>query len=178
MKLSALLMFFAVFALQANTTYSQKTKVSLNLINVPVGQVIEEIESKTDFKFVYRIKDVNLKRIITVKANKKLVTSVLENIFSSTNTSYKILDTQIFLVEKDGVEDSNVKEVASIVEVEAIQQTEIKGVVSDAQGPLPGVSILVKGTTTGTETDFEGNFSIEVEQGATLSFTFIGMVPG
>ena len=48
MKLSTLLMFVAVFTLQANTTYSQKTKVSLDLINVPVGHVLEEIESKTE----------------------------------------------------------------------------------------------------------------------------------
>jgi TonB-linked SusC/RagA family outer membrane protein len=174
MKLSALLMFFAVSVLQANTTYSQKTKVSLDLINVPVGQVIEEIESKTDFKFVYKIRDVNLNRRITVKANKKLVTKILNNIFSGTSTSYKVLDTQIFLVEKKSDEVPAIKELP--VETIEVQDIEIFGVVIDEDGnPLPGSSILEKGTTNGTESDFDGNFSLDVTNAnATLVVSFIG----
>lgn len=174
MKLSTLLMFVAVFTLQANTTYSQKTKVSLDLINVPVGHVLEEIESKTDFKFVYKIRDVNLNRMITVKANKKLVTKILNNIFSSTNTSYKVLDTQIFLVEKKSDEVTAIKELPlKIIEV---QDIEVSGFVTDEDGnPLPGASILEKGTTKGTESDFDGNFSLNVTNAnATLVVAYIG----
>ena len=177
MKLSTLLMFVAVFTLQANTTYSQKTKVSLDLINVPVGHVLEEIESKTDFKFVYKIRDVNLNRMITVKANKKLVTKILNNIFSSTNTSYKVLDTQIFLVEKKSDEVTAIKELPlKIIEV---QDIEVSGFVTDEDGnPLPGASILEKGTTSGTESDFDGNFSLNVTNAnATLVVSFIGYLP-
>ncbi|PQB08937.1 hypothetical protein BST83_00850 [Polaribacter filamentus] len=163
-------MFVAVFALQANTTYTQKTKVSLNLINVPVRQVIEEIESKTDFKFVYKIKDVNLNRKITVNANKKLVTSVLENIFSGTNTTYRILDTQISLVEKDIIEAY--KDIDNV----SVQQSKISGSVTDTYGnPIPGVSILIKKSTRGTVSDFDGKFTLLMSPGdKTLVFSSIG----
>ena len=57
----------------------------------------------------------------------------------------------------------------------APQQT-ITGTVTDSSGaPLPGVSILIEGTTTGTETDFDGNFSVSADRGQTLVFSFIGM---
>ena len=130
-----------------------------------------------DFKFVYKIRDVNLNRMITVKANKKLVTKILNNIFSSTNTSYKVLDTQIFLVEKKSDEVTAIKELPlKIIEV---QDIEVSGFVTDEDGnPLPGASILEKGTTSGTESDFDGNFSLNVTNAnATLVVSFIGYLP-
>ena len=55
------------------------------------------------------------------------------------------------------------------------QERTISGTVTDESGPLPGVSILIKGTTTGTETDFDGNYSIQANTGDVLVFSFIGM---
>ena len=55
------------------------------------------------------------------------------------------------------------------------QQRTIKGVVSDESGPLPGVTIMVKGTTNGTETDFDGRYSISANKGDVLVFSFVGM---
>ncbi|UMB61706.1 TonB-dependent receptor [Lutibacter sp. A80] len=54
------------------------------------------------------------------------------------------------------------------------QQIEISGVVSDKDGPLPGVNVLVKGTSNGALTDFDGNYSISVESNAVLVFSYIG----
>ena len=55
------------------------------------------------------------------------------------------------------------------------QEKTISGTVSDVSGlPLPGASVLVKGTATGTSTDFDGKYSIKVDQGATLVFSFVG----
>ncbi|WP_299681872.1 VIT domain-containing protein [uncultured Tenacibaculum sp.] len=51
----------------------------------------------------------------------------------------------------------------------------VKGTVSDETGPMPGVQILIKGTTIGTETDFDGNFSISVQTGDVLVYSFVGM---
>jgi len=51
----------------------------------------------------------------------------------------------------------------------------VQGVITDDSGPLPGVSILVKGTTNGTESDFDGRYSISVNQGDKLVFSYIGM---
>ncbi|WP_394420826.1 vWA domain-containing protein [Tenacibaculum mesophilum] len=55
------------------------------------------------------------------------------------------------------------------------QQRTITGIVSDESGPLPGVTIVVKGTTIGTETDFDGKYSISATQGDVLVFSFVGM---
>ncbi|WP_437824973.1 YfbK domain-containing protein [Tenacibaculum mesophilum] len=57
----------------------------------------------------------------------------------------------------------------------AAQQRTITGVVSDESGPLPGVTIVVKGTTNGTETDFDGRYSITASEGDVLVFSFVGM---
>ncbi len=56
------------------------------------------------------------------------------------------------------------------------QQATVTGAVTDPEGiPLPGVNILVKGTTNGTETDFDGQFTIDAEMGETLVFSYLGM---
>ncbi|MFK7812897.1 MAG: SusC/RagA family TonB-linked outer membrane protein [Maribacter sp.] len=54
------------------------------------------------------------------------------------------------------------------------QAQEVTGTVSDANGPLPGASVVVKGTTTGTQTDFDGNYTIAAESDATLVFSYVG----
>ncbi|MCV6630268.1 MAG: carboxypeptidase-like regulatory domain-containing protein, partial [Flavobacteriaceae bacterium] len=56
------------------------------------------------------------------------------------------------------------------------QQKTVSGTVNDAQGiPLAGVNILVKGTTTGTQTDFDGNYTIQASASDVLVFSYIGM---
>lgn len=64
---------------------------------------------------------------------------------------------------------------ALIVQVSFAQDRTISGTVSDDSGPLPGVTILKKGTTQGTETDFDGNYSIKAKTGDILVFSFVGM---
>ncbi len=54
------------------------------------------------------------------------------------------------------------------------QAQEVTGTVSDSNGPLPGASVVVKGTTTGTQTDFDGNYTINAESDATLVFSYVG----
>jgi TonB-dependent starch-binding outer membrane protein SusC len=66
-----------------------------------------------------------------------------------------------------------IESIEPITEFETIQQT-ITGTVSDIDGPLPGVNILVKGTTNGTQTDFDGNYSISVDSGSVIVFSYIG----
>ncbi|MFD1316778.1 SusC/RagA family TonB-linked outer membrane protein [Namhaeicola litoreus] len=64
---------------------------------------------------------------------------------------------------------------ALLVHISYAQEKTVSGNVSDESGPLPGVSVIVDGTTMGTETDFDGNYSISVKQGDVLRFSFIGM---
>ncbi|WP_196890938.1 SusC/RagA family TonB-linked outer membrane protein [Aureivirga marina] len=64
---------------------------------------------------------------------------------------------------------------ALIAQIGFAQQITVSGTVSDDAGPLPGVSVVVEGTTTGTETDFDGLYTIQVEKGQYLEFSFVGM---
>ncbi len=66
---------------------------------------------------------------------------------------------------------------AFVVQFTFAQEKTITGTVSDETGPLPGVSILIKGTTSGTETDFDGKYAIQAKQGDVLVYSFVGMVP-
>ncbi|MDZ7614405.1 MAG: carboxypeptidase-like regulatory domain-containing protein [Flavobacteriaceae bacterium] len=64
---------------------------------------------------------------------------------------------------------------AFMVQMTFAQERTITGTVSDDSGPLPGVSVLVDGTTRGTETNFDGQYTISANQGAVLRFSFLGM---
>jgi len=64
--------------------------------------------------------------------------------------------------------------VVALLFLGTIQAQTITGTVSDALGPLPGVNVLVKNTTNGTQTDFDGNYSINADSDATLVFSYIG----
>lgn len=67
---------------------------------------------------------------------------------------------------------------ALIVHVSFAQEKTVSGTVTDQDGlPLPGVNIVVEGTTTGTQTDFDGNYSISASEGQTLLYTYIGQKP-
>ncbi len=67
---------------------------------------------------------------------------------------------------------------AFIVQITFAQERTITGIVSDETGPLPGVSVLIEGTSTGTETDFDGNYSLNTNTGDVLRFSFVDMTTG
>lgn len=170
-RLSTLFLCIVLFTAQANTSYSQKNRISLDMHNITVARLIDVIESKSDFHFVYRTRDVDLQRTFSVKAEEEEITAVLHRIFGDTRTAYRIIGEQIFLTER---ENGSVK-VSGTTENRQLQVT---GTVTDRNGgPLPGVTVLVKGTQTGTATDFDGNYELSVPgPDAVLVFSYIGFV--
>ncbi len=173
MKLSALFIIVVFFTLQANTSYSQKTKISLDLNNVSIEQFIDEIESRSDFRFVYKINDVNLNRNITISVNKKPISRILDDVFVNTNTKYAVINKQIFLIKK---ENTTPKKTAIKPIENTTQSIEISGSVLDQYGaPLPGANIIEKETLNGTQSDFDGKFTLKVSNSnAILTVSFIG----
>ncbi|WP_276166445.1 TonB-dependent receptor [Zobellia alginiliquefaciens] len=168
MKISMLFMFMVLFTMQAKTSYSQVTKISLDLNNVSVERIIDEIESQTEFHFVYQIKDVDLKRVISVKAKKETVPQILNRIFAETRTTHRVVDKQIFLKERRRAKLIHDKKIVK-------QEFVITGTVTDTDGqPLPGANIVEKGTANGVTADFDGNFSLEVAQDAIIVVSYIG----
>ncbi|WP_228530388.1 TonB-dependent receptor [Tamlana sp. I1] len=176
MKLSALFTIVVFFTLQANNSYSQKVKISLNLNNVTINQLIDKIESTTEFRFLYKINDVNLDRNISINVEKESIKNVLNNVFQNTETTYNIIDRQIFLIKKE--KDSAQKSMGGVANIKTanIQTWAIKGVVTDSFGqPLPGANIIEKNTTNGTQTDFDGKFNLYVfSDKATIEISYVG----
>tara|TARA_R110002049_G_scaffold155414_1_gene320259 strand:- start:3248 stop:6838 length:3591 start_codon:yes stop_codon:yes gene_type:complete len=173
MKLSTLIILATFFSLQANTSYSQRTKITLNLNNVSIKAVLDQIENNTDFRFVYKIKDVNLTRKVSVNVQNQLVTRVIKDIFQYSETSWDIIDQQIFLVKREIQGTGDMDNRSGTYN---IQQVEISGSITDQEGtPLPGASIVEKGTTNGTQSDFDGNFNIILsDKNATLIVSYLG----
>lgn len=173
MKLSAILMLFALFAVQANTAYSQ-TVVSIEIENGTVSQLIDEIESRTDFKFIYKLSHVDVNRKLSIKAKDEKVTSILDRIFKGSRTMYSVIDKQILLTEKLAVNAKDNKDSQKV----AVQESTISGTISDANGELlAGANVVEKGTTNGTQTDFDGNYNLTVtDENAILVVSYIGFV--
>lgn len=174
MKLTTLLLFVSLLQIQANT-YSQKTKISLHLNNVSVEEVLNEIESLTEFKFFVDTKQIDLNRIISVDAKSQKISVILKKMFKRTNVAFEIFDKQIILkpIPIDPIKALPVLKKTILIP----QGSEISGTVKDASGmPLPGVTIiLLEDTSVGASTDFDGNYSIKASIGQNLQFSFVGM---
>ena len=174
MKLLTLLIFAGSMAFSA-TTYSQRAKFDLKFENSSFTEILNAIEKNSEFIFVYNgnVLNLDLKRSISVEGQS--IDEVLSLLLKDTDVSYRIDDRQVFLYKRD--EQKKQEDAAEGVKSDQPQKKEISGSVKDTKGiPLPGVSVVVKGTTTGIITDTDGKFKISVPTDAkTLVFSFVGM---
>ena len=163
MRTTCLLFFVLVSGVFATPGSSQVAKVSINLKNAAVAQVLDAIENQTDYLFVYSKDEVDLTRQVSVEVEQQAVAEVLTNVFEKTNIVYAMEGTNIMLMERSSAAQQQGKKVT--------------GKVTDQSGaPIPGVTVMVKGTTTGVITDITGIFSINtIPENATLQFSFVGM---
>jgi len=169
MKLTTFLLIISIFKIEASN-YAQNTKITLDLNNVTIEKVLKEIEMKTEFKFLFSRDDINVNKLVSVKAKNEKVKNILNKIFLDMSVSFELLNKQIII--KNAPKDKEENPINLLID----QQLEIKGTVTDSNGtPLPGVSIIVAGTVKGTQTDFDGNYSIKSDVGDVLEFSFIGM---
>ena len=175
MKLSILLIASAFFTMQANNSYGQRTKITLDMDNVTIERLIDEIESSTDFRFVYKLEDVNLERTVSINAKKESISSILTTIFGNTETSFDLRDRLVYLIPRKVIPESLQQSDSSAVDKPVFQEL-VTGSIKDETGiPLPGATIIEKGTTNGAQSDFDGNFSIRVSSNnATLVVSYLG----
>ncbi|WP_346860851.1 carboxypeptidase-like regulatory domain-containing protein [uncultured Draconibacterium sp.] len=175
MKLLSFLLFLSVASI-ASTTYSQQTKFTMSFENITVEQVFQKVEENSEFIFLYSEKSVDLKREVNISVEDKTIEDILDQLLKGTRNYYEISDRQISILEKK-VEPSSIKTSTPEKVKEQEQKKTISGKVTDSKGePLPGVTVIVKGTTIGITTDFDGNYTLEIPEDAQiLSFSFIGM---
>ncbi|MGV3504028.1 MAG: TonB-dependent receptor [Adhaeribacter sp.] len=162
----------AVLADKAPAQSLQKSRLSLNLNNVPLKEFIAAVEASTPFRFTLDEQEVQLERRISVKAENESLLKILEQVTTGNGLEFKQVNNNIHLRQQ---KNKSLK--TSQAEGPApVPPGRVSGLVKSVHGdPLPGVTVLVKGTTIGTTTAADGRFSLEVpDNTATLVFSFIG----
>ena len=167
------IIFLALGILQsyAVETYSQKTRLSINFSDAQLINVLDKIEDESEFFFLYNEKLFDTRRIVNISADNQLIDVILDSLFTGTDVKYSIFDRKIILAPDYLKKENNLPVLP--------QQQTVSGKVTDSQTgeAMTGVAVVIKGTTIGTETDSNGNYSIAVsDMNATLGFSFIGYV--
>jgi TonB-dependent starch-binding outer membrane protein SusC len=193
---SLLILSLISFHGQARNGTQSGAQIELNLREVPLKTALKEIEKQTDYRFV--INDRQTRRVqkpITISIKSESIQEVLDLLLNGTNITYRISKKQITLIPphqssptsllqvspSDGGTNSIVASASSRkISFDRVLQPEtiVNGTVFDENNaPLPGVNVVIKGTTLGTVTDQNGKFSITVSgSDAVLVFSFIGYV--
>lgn len=175
MKLTTILLILSIFTVQANS-YSQKTKVTLDLEKVSIKKVFEEIESLTDFKFLYDNKKIDAEKLVSVKVNNQSISDVLDNLFKDTSIYYLVRHKQIVIKIQATPTPTKTKEESKVIEEVKLVQQILSGSITDDKGqPLPGANVVEKGTFNGVTADFDGNFSINLtSESPILVISYVG----
>ena len=171
MKLMMVLFLVAITNLIASEAYSQNTKLTMQIKDATVKEVLSQIETNSEFFFLYNSKLVDVDRKVSMDVNDQKINEILSDLFRETDVVYAVVDRQIVLTNKANQ--------ISFVQPDSQQPQKVTGTVTDKEGSsLPGVNVVVTGTTQGTIADVDGKYSIDIPQGAkSLSFSFIGMEP-
>lgn len=166
MRLIAFLFFVSLVHVSASV-YSQKTKLNIKLENATLQQVFSAIQEQSEFDFFYKNEQIPANARISIQYQDEAIEVILDKILKGTGLIYHVLDKDI-VISADGAQSN---------EANSQQQKSIAGKVTDSTGgSLPGVSVVVKGTTNGTITDADGKYSLSnIPANATLQFSFVGM---
>ncbi|MEG2276910.1 MAG: SusC/RagA family TonB-linked outer membrane protein [Odoribacter sp.] len=162
-KLMCLVVTVGCLSLNAEV-WSQQKRIDLRFEQIDLAELFGQIQKKTDLKFVFNHEDVQGYTARGSMTN-KTVTEILDLAFQGKPFSYEIVNDHVIVSHTDASSQQT-------------GQQEVTGRVTDEQGvPLPGVSVLIKGTTLGVATDVSGNFKILIPNAntATLVFSMIGM---
>ncbi|MEX0315732.1 MAG: SusC/RagA family TonB-linked outer membrane protein [Allomuricauda sp.] len=166
MRTFLFLCFTTAFSFTPNNTFSQNAKIFIEADKkISVSQIFDLIQEQAGYKFVYsdeiiaNAPEVDLKRGV-IRANE-----LLKKGLSPIGCTFEFTKNETVIVRKETRAISK-----------EVPQVSISGTVKDSDGqPLPGANVVEKGTTNGTQTDFDGNFTITVsDTEATLVISYIG----
>lgn len=169
MRLICLLIL--VFSLQISATvWSQTTTMSVKLQNSTLQELFTQIEKNSNYRFFYNNDEVDVNQRISIDMGEKTVGKILSVALEGTPYSFKEMENKLILIEGTISQNKSFGK-------DSQQQRPFSGKVSDsAGGPLPGVSVVIKGTTVGTITDMDGKYTLpKVPENAILQFSFVGM---
>lgn len=164
MRITIFLILVSMLQTFATESYSQKTRLTLDLNNIQLEEALDKIEEQSEFYFLYNQKLIDTDRKVNLETEDEKIDLILNELFDGTNVVYTITDRKIILAPDYLTESVQ-------------QQKTITGIITDDSGePLPGVTVLIKGTSEGTVTNADGNFSLTLSAKTILQISFVGMV--
>ena len=146
------------------TVSAQSQKVSLDFKNERVEKVLASIKSQTGMSLVFSDQLVDVNRKVTMQLKDVTLKEALTRLLSGTDLTFEIRNNKIYFIEKKAVSRPGSK------------KKRVTGVVKDVMGePLIGANVVEKGRgTNGVITDFNGKFTLEVDESASLVVSYIG----
>lgn len=174
MKMSTFLIIISLFNVQTKS-FSQNKKLSFSLSNVSVIEVLSKIEKDSKYTLLFNHREIDLERLVSIKAKDESVKSTLQRLFSNTNINFVVRNNKIIFKENNTNPDSS-EPITEEMYPPELQEITISGTVKDANGlPLSGANILQKGTDNGVQADFDGNFTLSLEgENATIVVSYLG----
>ncbi len=163
MRIVALLILITVTQTFAIGSYGQSKRLSLDVENETIINILNKIEDQSEFYFMFDATKVDIYQRKSIDCKKQFISGILNQLFEGSGIKYSINDRQILLSS----------ELTSVIK----QQGTISGKVTDEGGePLPGVTVIIKGTNNGTVTNADGVYFLSNVPGdASLIFSFVGM---
>ena len=157
MKVVKKVIYVAMASFCLNLTVSSQN-ITLKMSNITVKQAMDELKSRSGYSFVFSSADVDTGKKISVSSENQSINAVIEQILRGQGLTYEIQGKNIILK----------KDILTSVD----KKTKITGIVKDQYGePIIGANVVVKGTTVGTITDIDGNYTLDVPSGACLLYT-------
>ena len=166
MKLGVCFLLCTVFQVSARVT-AQNERMNFKMHDASLKTILWALEKKSEMVFFYSVKDIEQVTGIDVVAENKTLDEILSEVLKNTGITYEVTHNTVVL--RKGKVNAALPQ---------SKTSEVTGKVTDRSGsPLPGVTILIKGTSLGTVTDTEGIFKIALPQkkDVVLVFSFIGM---
>jgi TonB-linked SusC/RagA family outer membrane protein len=169
--LSVLMLLFFVQLFVVQKVSAQNKRVTLHVVSRPLSSVLNELSKQTHYKFFYSDNVINVNQKMTLNVVNQPLNEVLDQLFKDTEIGFQLKNNQILLFRK------NKPAAVRLGPPISSNLIRVTGKVTDNKGQaLPGVTIVAKGTTTGTITDVDGNYFFDrVPSNATLVFSFVGM---
>jgi TonB-linked SusC/RagA family outer membrane protein len=157
MKLTVILTLCCVVQASARI---HAQNITLDVKDKEISKVLSIVEKQTDFRFLFNSRLKDLQQKVTLNVENTDINGVLQQIFSGTALTYKILNNNLVAIRSNDPGEQDIRVSGRIT--------------SDAGEPLAGASVTVKGTKTGTTTNSNGEYSITVPENAVLVFSIVG----
>lgn len=168
MRLFLFLMILGV--LHSTASVSQTKRFNLNERNISVKDALKLIEEQSGYRFFYEENLLNVNKKLSINISNSTIDEVLDQLLGQTGIEYKLMDNNFVVLKSKSNGNRNLSGMMQ-------QAHSVSGKVTDSSGvPLPGVTLVIKGTTQGTITGADGKYSLSnVPANATLVFSFVGM---